>query len=153
MSVAGPNSVGAPNATAHGTPFAQGPHGARTPMVLSAGYVSMPGQCARCASTDSQAVPIVDLGLTFRQYGRVYLCAGCLHELATLAGYVLPDEVNEVRDELAIANDTICDLTDRLSALTDLENLVRVTVGKLPQVEPDPELGEFATTSGEPVSL
>ncbi len=105
----GPRSIGQPPPPAV--------TGARGPLTATGQFAMAPGTCGRCGhGTPDRGV--IDMGLQFRFYGRLYLCGDCAREVGAAVGMTIDD--GRLRDDLESVR---AELREALAAVARYETM------------------------------
>lgn len=82
--------------------------------VRNAGELQHPGCCVIC-QVGTRQEGYIDLDTFFDYEGRLYLCLVCLGELASTAGFLLPQETEFLRTNSERVADELTDVKEKLA--------------------------------------
>lgn len=86
-----------------------------------------PGVCCICGAGRNDDRKYIDLGIDVDYIGVMYFCTFCMTELANTLGCLMPEQAQQLRDELDSARQTIINFQQEKAAVHGAVDAIRRT--------------------------
>lgn len=88
---------------------------------------ALPGHCFLCRRDTG---PFIDANFSEEFFGAIYLCKHCIEEMARIFGWVLPEEKDQLKSELAEVSLALTNALVEIQALEEENGGLRIAIGR-----------------------